>query len=63
MLSLLISFLIVLLVVCVIAWLVAWIISNIPGAPAGARNIVYAVAGIILLIWVLYHIGPALGIH
>jgi hypothetical protein len=50
---LVIAFLIVLLIVCVLAALVAWILTNIPGVPAWAPKVVWAVAGIIVLIWLL----------
>jgi hypothetical protein len=63
MLSLLVSFLIFLLIVCVIAWIVAWILSNIPGAPPMASRVVWAVAGIIILIWVIAHFAPMAGLH
>jgi hypothetical protein len=62
MLSLLVAFLIFLLVVCVIAAIATWIISNIPGAPPWSSRLVWAVAGIIILIWVIGHLG-AFGFH
>jgi hypothetical protein len=62
MLSLLVAFLIFLLVVCVIAWLVTWILSNIPGAPPAAAR-VWAIAGIVILIWVIQRALPAFGVH
>lgn len=63
MISLLVSFLILLLVVCVIAAIVVWIIGNIPGAPPFTRNVVYAIAGLIVLIWLLKNVLPLLGFH
>ena len=63
MLSLLVGFLIFLVIVCVIAALVIWILSNIPGVPPWARNVVLAVAGIAVLIWLLDHFGRYAGIH
>ena len=63
MLSLLVAFLIFLLIVCVIAAIVIWILSNIPGVPPFSRNIVLAIAGIIVLIWLLQHFGSYAGIH
>lgn len=54
--ALVIAFLIFILIVCVLAALVAWILSNIPGVPAWAPKVVWAVAGIVVLIWVLQHI-------
>jgi hypothetical protein len=62
MLSLLVAFLIFLIVVCVIAAIVVWIISNIPGVPPFAPRIVYAIAGVIILIWLLQHLG-SFGVH
>lgn len=62
MLSLLVTALIFLLVVCLIAAIVAWILSNIPGLPAWSSRIVWAVAGIVVLIYVLDHVS-ALGVH
>ena len=55
--SLVIAFLIFLLIVCIIAGLVAWILSNIPGVPPWAQRVVWAVAGIVILLWVLQHVG------
>jgi hypothetical protein len=63
MLALLVPFLIMLIVVCGIAWLAAWIISNIPGAPGGAARIIWAIAGVVILIWVLQHVLPLAGVH
>ena len=62
MLSLLVAFLIVVVVVCVFAAIVAWILGNIPGVPPWAPRVVWAIAGLIVLIWLLEHIS-ALGIH
>jgi hypothetical protein len=62
MISLLIAFLIMLLVVCVIAALVIWILGDIPGVPAWARQVVLAIAGIVILIWLLQHLA-AFGMH
>jgi hypothetical protein len=62
MISLLVAFLIMLLVVCVIAALVIWILGNIPGVPPWTRNVVLAIAGIVVLIWLLQHLA-AFGVH
>jgi hypothetical protein len=60
--SLLVSFLILLLIVCVIAALVIWILSNIPGVPPWSRNVVLAIAGLVILIWVIQHFGGMVGL-
>lgn len=62
MISLLVSALILLLVVCVIAAIVVWILGNIPGVPAWAPRVVWAIAGLIILIWIIEHLG-VLGVH
>jgi len=62
MLSLLVAFLIFLVIVFVIAAVIAYILSNIPGVPPFAPRIVYAVAGIVVLIWLVQHLG-AFGVH
>ena len=62
MLSLLVTFLIVVLVVCVVAAIVVWILGNIPGVPGWAPRIVWAIAGLVLLIWILEHLG-SFGVH
>jgi len=60
--SLLVSLLIFLLVVCVFAALVVWILGKIPGMPAWAGNVAWAVAGIVVLIWLIDHLA-AFGVH
>jgi len=62
MLALLVAFLIMLLIVAVFAGVVVWILSNIPGVPPFAPRIVWAVAGIIVLIWLIQHL-PSAGVH
>ena len=52
-----ISFLIFMLIVFVIAAVVVFILSNIPGAPAFASNVVWAIAGIILLVYLVEHLS------
>jgi hypothetical protein len=59
MTTLLISFLVFLIVVLVIAAIVAWILSNIPGVPAFASRIVWAIAGLFVLIWIVRHVLPS----
>jgi len=56
MFSLLIAFLIFVVIVCVIAYIVVWILSNVPGIPAGFQRLVWAVAGIAILLWLLSHL-------
>lgn len=56
MLSLLVAFLIFALIAGIVAWLVVFILSSIPGFPVPPR-FVWAVYGIVLLIWVLEHLG------
>jgi hypothetical protein len=63
MLSLLVSFLIFLVIVCIVAAIVVWILQNIPGVPPFAPRIVWAIAGIVILIWILHRALPALGVH
>lgn len=63
MLEALVAFLIFLLIVCAIAALVSWILSNIPGIPAWSRNVVLAIAGILVLIYIVQHFGRYAGIH
>lgn len=63
MLSLVVAFLIFLLIVAVIAALVIWILGNIPGVPPWSRNVVLAIAGIVVLIWIVEHFGRYAGIH
>lgn len=55
--NLLVAFLIFLLIVCVIAALVAFVLSKIPGVPAWASNVVWAVDGLVVLIWILEHLN------
>lgn len=62
MVSLLVSALIMLLVVCVIAAIVCWILGNIPGVPPWATRVVWAIAGLVILIWILEHLG-SFGVH
>ena len=62
MLSLLVAFLIFLVIVAVVAAIVSWILQNIPGIPPFAPRIVWAVAGIVVLIWILQHLG-SFGVH
>jgi hypothetical protein len=35
----------------------------IPGVPPFAPRIVWAIAGIVVLIWLIGHVGPLVGIH
>lgn len=63
MLTLLVSFLIFLVIVCIVAAVVVWILQNIPGVPPFAPRIVWAIAGIVILIWILQRALPALGVH
>ena len=61
--ALLIHFLIFLVIVCAVAAIVAnWILPNIDGVPAFMPRIVWAIAGIIVLVWVLEVALPALGV-
>lgn len=53
---LLVAFLIFLIIVCVVAALAAFILSNIPGIPAWAPKVVWAIAGVVVLIWLLEHV-------
>jgi len=57
MISFLISLLIVIIIVCIVAAIVAWAISLIPGIPAFARAAVWIVAALIILLYVLDHLG------
>lgn len=52
--AILISFLIFLVIVCVITALVVFILDKL-GVPLG--NYAWAVAGIIILIWILQHLS------
>jgi hypothetical protein len=58
---LLVSFLILLLIVCIIAAVAVWILSNIPGVPPWSRNLVWAIAGIVILIWLINNLGAITG--
>ena len=50
------SILITLLIVLVVAAIVWWIVSLLP-LPPPVKNIVLAILGIILLVWLLTHLG------
>jgi hypothetical protein len=55
--GLLIHGLIMLLVLCVIAALAIWILGNIPGIPAWFAKVIWAIVGIIILIWVVANLS------
>lgn len=57
MITFLISLLIVVLIVCIIAAICAWAISLIPGVPAFARAFVWLIAALIILLYVIQHLG------
>ena len=62
MISFLIAMLIVLIIICVVAAIVQFILSNLPGMPAWAPRIVWAIAALAFLIWLLENVGR-LGVH
>jgi hypothetical protein len=62
MLALLVPFLWLLIIVFAIAALVVFILGKL-GAPAQFQNITWAIAGVVILIWVLQHVLPLAGVH
>ena len=57
----LVAFLIFLVILVVVAAIVIFILSQLPGVPPWARNVVLAICGLILLVWLIQHYGAIVG--
>lgn len=55
--SFIVSLLIVIVVVCIFAYIVSWALGKIPGTPEALPGIIWAVAALLVLIWLLQHIS------
>lgn len=56
MISFLIALLICIVIVCVVAAIVAFILTQLPGVPPWAPRVVWAIAALCVLIWLLQNL-------
>ena len=52
-----VSLLISLIILCIVAGVAYWILTQIPGIPAIVPRLVWIVVALIILIWLLEHLG------
>jgi hypothetical protein len=58
-----IELLIALLILCLIGGVVYWILSQIPGIPGFVPQLVWIVVALVILVWLLEHVGGLGHLH